>query len=221
MKDYIDSISKLSLFSGIKKEDLTTMLTCLGSYIHDYKKGEFISLSSEPVQSIGVVLQGTIHMIKEDVWGNKTILAFIKKDEVFGETFVCGNQSNSMVTFYSSTNSKILYMPFYKVIHSCTMSCIFHHRLIENMMKLMANKNAQLMEKIEIISKKTIRKKILTYMLLQSQIHESDYFEIPLGRLELADYLCVDRSALTRELNNMKKDKIITFTKNSFHILKK
>lgn len=220
MEDYIHSLSKLSLFSGIRTEDIDPMLTCLGSYTCNYKKGEFIFLSSEPIQSVGIILQGTIHMIKEDIWGNKTILAFMQKGEIFGETFACGNQLNSAVTFYASTNCKILYMPFYKIIHVCNISCIFHHRLIENMVRLIANKNTHLMEKIEIISKKTLREKILTYMSLQAQLHESSYFEIPLGRLELADYLCADRSALTRELNNMKSDGIIDFQKNYFHLLK-
>lgn len=220
MDDYIHSLSKLSLFSGIRTEDLSSMLTCLGSYTCNYKKGEFIFLSSEPIQSVGIILQGTIHMIKEDIWGNKTILAFIQKGEIFGETFACGNQLNSAVTFYASTNCKILYMPFYKIIHVCNMSCVFHHRLIENMVGLIANKNTHLMEKLEIISKKTLRDKILTYMSLQAQINKSSYFEIPLGRVELADYLCADRSALTRELNNMKSDGIIDFQKNYFHLLK-
>ncbi|GAA0695294.1 Crp/Fnr family transcriptional regulator [Clostridium cadaveris] len=221
MKDYIDNISGLSLFSGIETKDLSPMLKCLGSYVRNYKKGEFIFLSNEPIQSVGIILQGTIHMVKEDIWGNKTILVFMKKGDIFGETFACGNQLNSAVTFYSSTNSEILYMPFYKIIHSCNMSCMFHHRLIENMVKLIAQKNSQLMQKVEIASKKTLREKILTYMSLQSQLYQSYYFEIPLGRLELADYLCADRSALTRELNNMKKDKIIDFEKNYFHLLKK
>lgn len=220
MKDYIDDISQFSLFSGIKTEDLTPMLRCLGSYNRNYKKGEFIFLSNEPIQSVGIVLKGTIHMIKEDIWGNKTILSFIQKGELFGETFACGSQLKSTVTFYASTNCKVLYMPFQKVIHVCNMSCIFHHRLIENMVSLIADKNARLMEKIEIISKKTLREKILTYISLQSQLHKSSCFKIPLGRVELADYLCADRSALTRELNNMKNEGIINFEKNYFCLLK-
>lgn len=220
MRDYIKNISQLSLFEGIKTENLDTMLTCLGSYTRNYQKGEFVFLSGEIIQSIGIILQGTIHMIKEDIWGNKTILAFINQGELFGETFACANQLNSSVTFYASTNCKILHIPFHKIIHICNTSCSFHHRLIENMVSLIAIKNIQLMEKIEIISKRTIRDKIITYMSLQAKLRKSSYFEIPLGRIELADYLCVDRSALTRELNNMKSDGIIDFQKNCFRLLK-
>ncbi|QHI73509.1 Crp/Fnr family transcriptional regulator [Aminipila terrae] len=221
MKEHINKISQTALFHGIKADDLMPMLTCLGSYIRNYKKGEFVFLSNDSIHSIGVILEGTIHMIKEDIWGNKTILTFIKNGELFGETFACGSQLNSVVSFYAATNCKILFMPFHKILHSCNMSCIFHHRLIENMVQLIADKNTQLMEKIEITSKKSLREKILTYMSIQAQFHQSNYFEIPLGRLELADYLCANRSALTRELNNMKQEGILDFEKNRFHLLKK
>ena len=220
MREYVKETHHAPLFSGIKIEELDAMLTCIGSYIRQYKKGEFILLSEESVQAVGLVLEGTIHMIKEDIWGNKAILTMIQRHGLFGETFACGSQLNSAVSFYSATNCRVLYLPFYKVIHACNLSCIFHHRLIENMVRLIADKNAQLMEKVEIISKKTLRDKILTYLSLQAQIHKKNEFEIPFGRLELADYLCADRSALTRELNSMKKDGVIDFEKNHFQILK-
>ena len=221
MKDHINQFNKLPLFSGIKEEELLPMLTCIGGYIQEYKKSEFILLSQEPIQCVGIILEGTVHMIKEDIWGHKTVLAFMKQGELFGETFVCAGYPTSEVTFYAAANCKILYIPFYKTLHTCNTSCVFHHRLVENMVRLVANKNAKLMEKIEITSKKTLREKILTYLSLQAQVHRKNYFEIPLGRLELADYLCADRSALTRELNSMKKEGIIDFDKNTFHLLKK
>ena len=221
MKEYINQFKKLPLFTGIKEEELLPMLTCIGGYIQEYTKSKFILLSKEPIKCVGIILDGTVHMIKEDIWGHKTVLAFMKQGELFGETFVCGDRFTSEVTFYAATHCKVLYIPFYKTLHMCNTSCVFHHRLVENMVRLIANKNAQLMEKIEITSKKTLREKILTYLSLQAQLNKKNYFEIPLGRLELADYLCADRSALTRELNNMKSEGLIDFDKNTFHLLKK
>lgn len=221
MKTYINEFKKLPLFNGIKEEELQPMLTCIGGYIQEYTKSQFILLSKQPIKCVGIILEGTVHMIKEDVWGHKTVLAFMKKGELFGETFVCAERFTSEVTFYAATNCKVLYIPFYKTLHMCDTSCAFHHTLVENMVRLIANKNAQLMEKIEITSKKTLREKILTYLSIQAQLNQRNYFVIPLGRVELADYLCADRSALTRELNHMKNEGLIDFDKNTFQLLKK
>ena len=102
---------------------------------------------------------------------------------------------------------------------SCTMACCFHHRLIENMVHIIANKNRDLMRKVEVVSKRTIREKLLTCLLVQVQDQNFRYVEIPLGRVELAEYLCVDRSALTRELAKMKAEGLIDYDRNCFRIL--
>ena len=100
-----------------------------------------------------------------------------------------------------------------------SMACQFHHRLIENMVKIIADKNRDLIRKVVVVSKRTIREKLLAYLSIQAQLQNSRYFEIPLGRVELAEYLCVDRSALTRELAKMKEDGLIDYDKNCFRIL--
>lgn len=147
------------------------------------------------------------------------MLVRMRKDELFGETFACGENNLSVVTFVVSQDAKILFIPFDRVMHSCTMSCVFHHRLIENMVHIIASKNRDLMRKVEIISKKTLREKILAYLSIQAQLQKSRYFEIPLGRVELAEYLCADRSAVTRELAKMKEHGLIDYDKNCFRIL--
>lgn len=147
------------------------------------------------------------------------MLVRMRKDELFGETFACGENNLSVVTFVVSQDAKILFIPFDRVMHSCTMSCVFHHRLIENMVHIIASKNRDLMRKVEIISKKTLREKILAYLSIQAQLQKSRYFEIPLERVELAEYLCADRSAVTRELAKMKEHGLIDYDKNCFRIL--
>ena len=157
-------------------------------------------------------------MVKEDLWGHKTMLLRIRKDEIFGETFACGEDNLSVVTFQVSEDARILFLPFDRVMHSCTMACRFHHQLIENMVHIIANKNRDLMRKVEVVSRRSIREKLLTYLSIQSQTQGSRYFEIPLGRLELAEYLCVDRSALTRELAKMKDEGLLDYDRNWFRI---
>ena len=171
------------------------------------------------MKHICIVLSGAVDMIKEDLWGNKTLLVRMRKNELFGETFACGNDSRSTVTFQVSEDAEILFLPFDRVMRSCNMACVFHHRLIENMVRVIAEKNQELIRKVEVISKKTLREKILAYLSLQAETQHSRYFESPLGRVELAEYLCADRSALTRELAKMKKEGLIDYDRNCFRIL--
>ena len=207
------------LFFGIKPEELKAMLGCIGYHIGTFKKGDIVAFEEENIKHIGIIISGSVDMIKEDLWGNKTMLVRMRKNELFGETFACGSDNLSVVTFLVSGDAQILFIPFNRVMHSCTMACVFHHRLIENMVSIIANKNRDLMRKVEVVSKRTIREKILAYLSIQAQVQESRYFVIPLGRVELAEYLCVDRSALTRELVKMKEDGLINYDRNCFRIL--
>lgn len=208
-----------ALFQGIRQEDMGAMLHCTGYHMGTYRKGQVIALESEHIKHVGIVASGAVDMIKEDLWGNKTLLMRLRKSEMFGETFACSEDTRSVVTFTAAEDTQVLFIPFYKIMHTCSMACEFHQRLVENMVRIIAAKNRELLRKVEIISKKTLREKILTYLSAQAQLHGSRYFEIPLGRLELAEYLCADRSALTRELSGMKNDGLIDYDKNLFKIL--
>ncbi len=217
---YLQDMKGAPLFHNIAEETLEPVLSCLNGHVRTYEKGEYISLAYEEVKNVGMVLKGTVQMIQEDVWGRKTLLMLLSKHEIFGETFICGDNPLPTVSFYASTQVEVLFMPIHRVLHTCTNACEFHHRIIENLTKMTANKNAQLIAKIEILSQKTLRDKISVYLSVEANRSHSDYFELPSGRVEMADYLCADRSALTRELNMMKKDGLIDFDKNTFRIIK-
>ena len=218
MKNFMREVHSL-LFYGIKPDELNAMLGCIGYHIGTFKKGDIVAFEGDNLKHIGIIISGAVDMVKEDLWGNKTMLVRMRKDELFGETFACGSDNLSVVTFMVSEDAKVLFMPFDRVMHSCTMACQFHHRLIENMVKIIADKNRDLMRKVDVVSKRTIREKLLAYLSIQAQVQNARYFEIPLGRVELAEYLCVDRSALTRELAKMKEDGLIDYDKNCFRIL--
>ena len=217
MNDILIDLSS-PLFDGISPEDRVAMLGCIGYHIGTFRKGEILGFENENINHIGIIISGAVDMVKEDIWGNKTLLVRMRKNELFGETFACGSDNSSLVTFLVSENAKILFVPFSRVMRSCTMACAFHHRLIENMVGIIAAKNRDLMRKVEVVSQRTIREKLLTYLSIQAQMQDARYFEIPLGRVELAEYLCVDRSALTRELVKMKEEGLIDYDKNCFRI---
>jgi len=207
------------LFEGIAPEDREAMMGCIGYYVGSFRKGDVVAFEDEHIRQIGIVLSGSVDMIKEDLWGNKNLLLRMRRDEMFGETFACGNDQLSLVTFVVAQDAKILFIPFDRVMRSCTMACVFHHRLIENMVRIIANKNRDLLRKLEVISRRTIRERLLAYLSVQAQVQGKRYFEIPFGRVELAEYLCVDRSTLTRELAKMKEEGLIDYDRNCFRIL--
>lgn len=218
MMDQVERARLCPLFEGIGPEDMGAMLDCLGSQVRSYPRGTYIALEEEDIRFIVVVLAGTVQMIKEDVWGNKTILTLIREREVFGETFACGAETDSVVTFYAAEDVTALILPFHRVLHLCPRSCDFHQRLVENMVTMLAAKNRQLMEKIEVVAKKKLREKILAYLSQQAQHSGGADFTLPMGRVDLADYLCANRSALTRELAAMKDEGLIDYDKDTFHL---
>lgn len=218
-KEYIPKLQSMSLFYGIKETEMQSILNCLGAYVKEYQKEQYIFSREDNIDVVGIVLSGTVNMIREDLWGNKTLLVSIRDKELFGETFACGVNKNATVSFLAAENTKVLFLSLCCIMRTCSQVCKFHHRLIENMVMVIAEKNTILMDKVDIISKKTLREKVSTYLLQESGKQGSVYFDIPLGRVQLAEYLCADRSALTRELNKMRKEGLIDFEKNSFRIL--
>ena len=219
-KNYIPELKSMPMFRGIEEKNMESMLTCLGAHIREHKKDQYIILCEDHVNVVGIILSGNVQMIREDLWGNRTLLVSMGKGELFGETFSCGEHRKATVSFQASADAKILFLLFGQIMHSCSMDCEYHHRLIENMVMLIASKNVALMDKVDIISKKTLREKIATYLLQQAGKQNSAYFDVPLGRVQLAEYLCADRSALTRELSIMRDEGLIEYDKNLFHILK-
>lgn len=207
------------LFAGISPENRRSMLHCIGHRQRTCPKGEIIVFEEESVRHVGLILSGAVDMVKEDIWGGRTLLLRMGPHELFGETFACGSDSSATVTFVVAEDSEVLFLPFRNVLHTCTHVCDFHYRLIENMVRVIADKNRELLQKVEIISRKTLREKILAYLSRESERQGSRYVELPLGRQELAAYLCADRSALTRELAGMKADGLIDYERNLFRIL--
>jgi CRP-like cAMP-binding protein len=219
ISDYLSELPSMPLFRGIEKEELRAIMVCLGAYLKEYEKGAYIHLQDEDILCVGVVLSGNVQMIREDVWGNKALLVNMGKGEMFGETFVCGGIHNRYVSFVASEKTVVLFASFQRVISSCAESCSFHRRLIENMVAAIADKNVTLMEKVDLISKKSLREKISQYLTIQAEQAGKMTFTIPLGRVQLAEYLHADRSALTRELNLMADEGLIAFHRNNFQIL--
>lgn len=208
-----------ALFKDISSQDLKTMLSCLGYHFGSFEKGEIIFHEGQELHYIGVVVSGAVDIVKEDILGNRTCFARISKGDLFGLAFACGSDKQSAVSYVTAEDASVLFLPIDRVMHSCDNSCAFHQRMVVNLAGLIADESRKFVKKLEIVTKRSIREKILTYLNMQHKQNNSSYIEIPLGRIELADYLCVDRSALTRELAKMKKEGLIDFDGNCFKVM--
>ncbi|MEG0692410.1 MAG: Crp/Fnr family transcriptional regulator [Oscillospiraceae bacterium] len=216
---YLSVLNSVSLFDTIKETELKSILKCLHSEIKLYQKGDYIFMIDDMISTIGIVLSGQVQIIKEDILGNRTILTELVKGEIFGETFVCAGITKSPVSVFCVTNCEIMFIDYNRIVTSCTSACAFHATLIANMLKLIAVKSIYLNQKMTILSKRSIREKLMTYFIIETSKSKSSHFTISFSRNELADYLCIDRSALSRELSKMQKEGLLKFRKNSFELL--
>ncbi|MDR1650890.1 MAG: Crp/Fnr family transcriptional regulator, partial [Synergistaceae bacterium] len=165
-----------------------------------------------------VVIGGSVHIVKCDVWGNNNVIAAISDGETFAEAVVCGGVGILPVSVVAAADSKIMFFDFQRVVMTCPSACVFHAMLIRNMIASFARKNIMLTGKMEHITKRTTREKLLSYLFEQSRLRGGSSFEIPFDRQGLADYLSVERSALSAEMSRLKSEGVIDYRKSHFEI---
>ncbi len=218
MEKYFEILKKVPLFKDIEADNLNNMLGCLGGFYASYKKNQIIFSTGEKVFNVGIIILGKLHIVKEDYLGNKTIIAELGSGDIFGEAFVCAKLPEFPVTVVCEAKSEILFIDYNKVVNVCSSACAFHSKLIENMLKIIAIHNIGLNQKIELLSMRTMREKILLYIATINKNNQKTV-TIPFSRDGFADYLCVNRSALSKELGKMQSEGILTFDKNKFTLL--
>ena len=215
----IDIIKNNPLFKGLNTKEIEQLLECLNSYKKEYKKNQTIIRSGEKIHSIGILIKGEAHITRNDYWGNSSIITHLYEGEVFGEAYACVNQNDIGVNVIACQDSEVLFLDISYIIKVCPHACHFHHLLLQNLLEMIAKKNIILNHKLSLLSKKTMREKIISYLSSQAIEQGSKIFDIPYNRQQLADYLGVDRSALSSELSRMQKDGIISYYKHTFKLL--
>lgn len=218
-EEYFSVIQTAPLFKNVSNNEMSSMLGCLGAQMAGVNKGEAVLLAGDRPQHIGIVLAGTLHIVKDDYDGNRNLVGAVGPGDIFAEALCCAGTAESPVSVLADTDAVVLLMRFDRILHTCPNSCVFHTQLIENMLGIVAQKNLMLQSRMEIISLHAVRAKVLKYLegLAARQGRE---ITVPFNREELANYLCVERSALSHELARMKKDGLILYKKNSFTLLK-
>lgn len=212
-------LMKSALFASIAEKDLEGILHCLNARTADYPKDSVIFLAGSPAERVGLVLEGTVQVLREDIFGNRMILTMLPPGQLFGETFACAGVEILPVSVVATSQCKVLLLDYRRIVNTCPTACTFHHTLIENMLKILAEKNLLLNRKIEALTARSTREKLMAYLTAQAGTAGSRQFEIPYTRQELADYLSVDRSALSREMGAMQREGLMRFRRNRFELL--
>ena len=219
MKNIFITLKKCPLFMGISENDMRSLLGCLNAKESSIKKGEGIFSAGDRPEYVGIVLSGSVHVVQEDYFGNRTILTAVQPGGLFCETFSAAEAAVLPVSVLAYSDCEILLIDCRRMLTTCSSSCAFHSRLTRNFMKVVASKNIALTQKIEHITKKSVRERVLSYLSECALAEGSNSFSIPFDRQGLADYLSVERSALSNTLSKMRDDGIIEFEKNRFVLL--
>ena len=219
MKKYFETLRKCPLFDRIDDDQLLRLLPCLGAKVEHFDKKYTVFAEGGPARYVGIVLSGSVQLIKNDYDGNRSIVLTAEPSELFGEAFACAELHAMPVSAIAAEASEIMLIDCHHILHACSNACGFHQQMIFNLMKNLATKNLAFHQKIEVTSKRTTREKLLTYLSIQSQKAKARRFRIPFDRQALADYLEVDRSGLSSEIGKLKKEGILLCEKNEFELL--
>ena len=218
-KVFIPNFMDIPLFQGLEREEISEVLQRFHALIKHFPKSDYIYLAGDCVENLCVVLEGTVQMIKEDIWGEKSIIANLGAGSVFAENFLGKLGDRSVVSYFVASDSEILMLPLGRALYDVSAPSKASQRLMCNIVSVLADNNTRLIEKTEILCKKTLRSKILAYLEQEARNNACRQITIPFNRTDLANYLDADRSALTRELARMREEGLIDYNKNTFTIL--
>lgn len=219
MKKYLTFLTGTQLFFGAKEEDIEAMLSCLGLRHKAYKKGEYVFCHGEHLKDMAVLVEGSLHIQKDDYWGNRSILGQISPGEMFGEAYVAPQSDAFWGDVIAVEDSVVFFFTMKRLISACPSACPFHTRVVENMFYAISEKNRKLVQKLAHMSMRTTREKLISYLSEEARKQNSATFEIPFNRQQLADYLSVDRSAMSNELCKMRNEGKLLFHKHKFTLL--
>lgn len=219
LREYEATLQRCELFEEIDPDQLFALLDCLGATKRSYQKGAFILRANEAVEEVGILLGGSAHIIHEDYWGNRAIIACIEPGDLFAEAFCCAKIEQLPVGVVGLEDTEVLFLDFNRIISVCSSACVFHNDLIKNMLQILARNNVNLTRKLEDVTQRTTREKLLSYLSRRALQAGGGRFEIPFNRQELADYLSVDRSALSSELSKMQAEGLLRYHRNEFELL--
>ena len=219
MKKFIPVMKRTKLFAGVGDDDIAVMLSCLGARLFTYKKGEYVLRLGEHLSDILILVEGRLHIQRDDYWGNRSILGNIGVGEIFGEAYAAPESGVLLNDVITVEDSSVFFFDVKRVISTCSSACRFHTMVVQNLFYAISEKNRGLVQKLGYMSRRTTREKLISYLSEEANKQNSSRITIPFNRQQLADYLSVDRSAMSNELRKMRDEGLLEFEKNHFLLL--
>lgn len=220
MQKFLPVLKKCPLFAGVTEEQLLSVLACLGAAVQPYDKGAAILSEGAAAQRMGIVLSGSVQVERTDYAGNRSIMTKLGAGQLFAEAFICAGVEKMPVSVFAVENAHVLMLDAQRILYACGNACTAHTQLIYNLMRILAAKNLSCQQKIEVLSQRTTRGKLLRYLADCAQQAGDKRFSIPFDRQALADYLQVERSGLSMEISKLRSEGVLRCTKNQFEMLK-
>lgn len=219
MEEYLEFLDKTALFEGLQREEVLRLLSCFTAKLKTFEKGKTVFFAGRGSKWFGVILSGQIQLVTDDRFGNRSIISKIGAGNTFAESFSYADAETLSVSAIAAAESTVLLMDSVRIINPCSHICESHIKLLQNMLYILSKNNALLIEKISYTSKSTTREKLIAFLSNEQKKAGRKKFSIAFNRQELADYLSVDRSAMSTELSRLKRDGILDFYKNEFEFL--
>ena len=216
MNKYYNQIKNSPVFYGMNDEELQGLLECFNARVRKYEEGEMIIRQGDIIKNIYLILKGAVNIEKDTYWGRRMIISQLTENNNIALAFVASKNIESNIDAIAVEDSELLILNYEKCTSMCQNACTRHKVLINNLFEILSKENIELIQKIENISQKTIREKLLTYLSNEAKKNRNSSFEIPFNRQDLADYLNIDRSAMSFELSKLQKEVLISYNKNKF-----
>ena len=204
----MENLSKNALFQNVSSESIERMIPCFEMKKRSFSEKDIIPTSEGTKQYVCLLLEGAVSVSRISIDGSLDLLEYLEDTGVFGDAFAFSNQEDEFISVCEKDCS-ILYIEKNQITKRCSNACQHHTQVVENMLQLMGNKVVHLTEKVDILSHRSIRGKLMSYFRIQSTKQGALTFELPFSLLKLANYLCIDRSAMMRELKKMKEEEVI------------
>ena len=218
MEQYLFILRNSPFFQGMTEEEILSVLHCVNATVQHKKKDEYILRVGDRTESMGLVLRGSVLVLQEDLWGHRNIMHRIGPGEYFAEPFAATAGSVLNVSVVADEDSEIMMLNMERFLKTCPHACAHHGRMVRNLVSVMARRVLDLNEKLTHMAKRSTREKLLSYLSAESIRQGKLAFTIPYDRQQLADYLSVERAAMSVELGKLQKEGLLKTNRNHFEL---
>ena len=219
MEKFLPILRHSPFFAGLTDKETLSILHCVNAVKVSKSRGSYIFRAGDATEVMGLVLSGSTLIIQEDLWGHRNILSKCNAGDFFGEPYAATPGAVLNISVVAEEDCDTLFLNIKRLLVSCPTACDHHQRLVRNLVSVLANKILIFNDKITHVSKRSTRDKLLSYLSAESVRRASLSFDIPFDRQQLADYLCVERAAMTVELSKLQKDGLLKTNRNHFELI--